>query len=107
MADPIMSGDPIAATAWLSFEEDDELLAGDDITARAELTDVDEVAVVIQAARPKPAEADGQDEVVVYAEVLVHLTRVQAIALAGQLAWAATAEPTRLPRGHGVNGPLA
>lgn len=85
---PIMSGDPISANAWL----DDEVPAyeGDDIFVHAELTDVDEVAVVLC----ESADDEAPNMVTVY------LPRVQAIALAGQIAWAATASQNELPKGH-------
>ena len=83
---PIMSGDPIAATAWMG--EDVADLEGDDVTIHAELTDVDEVAVIVRWFN------------VTEQEMLVHMPRIQAIALAGQLAAAATIPQTELPRGH-------
>lgn len=50
MDDPLMSGDPIAATAWMG--EDVPCLEGDDVTIHAELTDVDVDAL---ASRPERA----------------------------------------------------
>ena len=93
MADPLMSGDPIAATAWL--DEDVPCLQGDDVTIHAELTDVDEVAVILRWFHVEER------------EVIVHMPRIQAIALAGQVAAAATWTQTDLPRGHGPTGAAA
>lgn len=90
--DPRANGDPIAATAWLSDETPG--LDGDGVTIHAELTDVDEVGVMVRW-----FDAGEQD-------ILMHLPRVQAIALAGQIAAAATMSPTILPHGHGPTGPL-
>jgi hypothetical protein len=89
---PIMSGDPIAATAWLGEVAE---LDGDEVTIHAELTDVDEVAVILRW-------FDVREH-----EVLVHMPRIQAIALAGQLAAAATWTQTALPWGHGSTGAAA
>jgi hypothetical protein len=90
--EPIRSSDPVSATAWL--DDDTPSLEGDDVHAHAELTDVDEVGLIVRA--------DTGEDV-----LLMHLPRVQAIALAGQLAWAATASPAALPSGHGPEGPIA
>lgn len=90
---PIMSGDPIAATAWLG--EEVPCIEGDPITIHAELTDVDEVAVIVRWFNMREH------------EVLVHMPRIQAIALAGQLAAAATWTQVDLPHGHGPAGSLA
>lgn len=87
--EPIRSGEPITATAWL--EADAPVLEGDDVTVHAELSDVDEVAIVVAS----------QDD---RHDALIHLSRVQAIALAGQIAWAATANQSELPHGHGAGG---
>lgn len=84
--------DPIGATAWL--HEAVPSLEGDDVAIHAELSDVDEVALIVKS-------HDDEQEF-----VIVHLPRVQAIALAGQLAAAATTPQTALPRGHGPTGPL-
>lgn len=86
MSDPLRSGDPIAVSAWL--DEDTPTLEGDEVTISAELSDVDEVAVVIEWFN------------VAEQQILVHMPRVQAIALAGQLASAATRSPADLPKGH-------
>lgn len=86
MSDPLRSGDPIAVSAWL--DEDAPTLEGDEVTISAELSDVDEVAVVIEWFN------------VAEQQILVHMPRVQAIALAGQLASAATRSPADLPKGH-------
>jgi hypothetical protein len=48
-----MSGEPIAATAWI--EESTPVLEGDDVKVHAELTDVDEVTLIVlsgHSARP-------------------------------------------------------
>ena len=88
-----MSGDPIGATAWMGEGVPD--LEGDEVTIHAELTDVDEVAVIVRW-------FDVSEH-----HMLVHLPRVQAIALAGQLAHAATMSPSVLPHGHGAGGAAA
>jgi hypothetical protein len=93
MPGPLMSGDPIAVTAWLG--EDVACLEGDDVTIHAELTDVDEVAVILRWFNVEEH------------EVLVHMPRIQAIALAGQLAAAATWTQADLPHGHGPTGSAA
>lgn len=82
--------EPIAATSWTEYEY---ALEGDDVQVHAELSDVDEVALVVR-------DTDGSDV------VAVHLDRVHSIALAGQLAAAATADQCLLPGGHGAGGPL-
>lgn len=89
---PLRSGDAIAATAWMGETGG---LEGDEVTIHAELTDVDEVAVVVKWFD------------VYERDMLVHLPRAQAIALAGQLASAATMSPAALPHGHGPDGPVA
>lgn len=75
----------IAASAWLG--EDVPPFEGEQAGVSAELSDVDEVALVV---------SDGQGSEI----VLVHFDRVHAIALAGQLARAATMPPTVLRGGH-------
>jgi hypothetical protein len=89
----LRSGDPIAATAWI--DEDTPAIEGDDVTVHAELTDVDEVTVIVLSV----GASEGR-----LSDVSVHLSRVQAIALAGQLASAATRSPADLPPGHGPDG---
>jgi hypothetical protein len=84
---PLTSGDPIQGSAWI---EDAPDIEGDEVLVYAELTDVDEVAVIVRY--------DGGD-------VTVWMPRIQAIALAGQIAACATMSPTRLPHGHGPTGP--
>lgn len=86
MSEPLRSGDPVGATAWL--DEEAPALEGDEVMISAELSDVDEVAVVIEWFNVSEH------------QILVHLPRVQAIALAGQLASAATRSPADLPKGH-------
>lgn len=76
--------EPVEATG---FCDPDVSVEGDPLHVHAELSDVDEVAVVV-----KTVEGDEL--------VAVHLDRVHAIALAGQLATAATQPPTVLPHGH-------
>jgi hypothetical protein len=83
--------EPITASAWTSYDFE---LEGDDVLVHAELSDVDEVAVVVR---------DTDDGEV----LIVHLDRVHAIAFAGQVAAAATADQRILPTGHGPEGPLA
>lgn len=94
--EPVRSGDPITVTAWLDEDSiDAPPIEGDEVQIHAQLTDVDEVAVVIEWFNVEPR------------EMLVHMSRVQAIALAGQIAWAATASPAALPHGHGPDGAMA
>jgi hypothetical protein len=83
--------DWISTTAWT---EDTPDLEGDDVEVRAELSDVDEVVLRI-------AYGDRDTE-----QVLIHVDCLHAIALAGQLAKAATEDLTTLPKGHGAGGPL-
>lgn len=82
------AGDPIAAVCWL--DEETPTLEGDAVFVSAELTDVDEVAVILRRA---PSDEEPSD-------VSIYLPRTQAIALAGQLAAAATMPVTVLPKGH-------
>lgn len=95
--DPRIAFDPVNATCW---SEHDYAFEGDDVKVHAELSDVDEIALVVRL--PSTTRADAYVEV-----ATVHLDRVHAIALAGQLAAAATASQTLLPHGHGPEGPAA
>lgn len=79
--------EPVTASAWC---EDAPDLEGDAVRVHAEMTDVDEVALIVRE----------EGEV-----ITVHLDRVHAIALAGQIAAAATADHSLLPHGHGPDGP--
>lgn len=88
--------EPIAGTAWLT--DDAPSLEGDVVHVSADLTDVDEVMVKVVEGRG--ADAEGTEVVV------LHLPRVQAIALAGWIAHAATTDWSGLPSGHGAGGPL-
>lgn len=81
------AGEPIAAQGWV--DEDTPSFEGDDVFVSAELTDVDEVAVLLAASNDEDA--------VNY--VSIYLPRTQAIALAGQIAAAATMPVTVLPKG--------
>jgi hypothetical protein len=88
----LRSGDRISASLWLG--EDVPEFEGDPVLVSAELSDVDEVAFVVGR------EGEDEDGNELPADLLVHLSRVQAIALAGQLAAAATRSPADLPGGH-------
>lgn len=98
MIEPLRSGDRIAATMWLG--EDVPAFEGDEVLVSAELSDVDEVAFLVGQ------EGEDDDGNELSPHVIVHLPRVQAIALAGQLAAAATRSPAELPPGHGANGAI-
>jgi hypothetical protein len=91
---PSSQSDAVSATAWLGeagSDDDLPVLEGDEVTVSAELSDVDEVSLLVRCEMNDDTTAE---------IIAVHLDRVHAIAIAGQLAAAATAEYTDLPKGH-------